>query len=343
MQVCSGVCIFTFWLKLSFCHMTNTKRILLIDEPYPLLVQQLQQAGLSLLFRYHHTREEVLADVPGCTGVIVRSRLQIDQAFLAQAPDLTFVARIGVGTEHIDLEACAAQGVAVYTSPEGSRDTVGEHALGMLLMLLNRLAVADREVRHGQWIREANRGVEIKGKTVGIIGYGNMGTAFAKRLSGFEAEVIAYDKFKTGYGDAYARAVSLEELQAQSDIISLHIPYLPGNHHFVNRDFIQACAKNIYLVNTARGTVLHTADLVEAMQGGKVLGAALDVLEYEEMSFSTLDPATLPKPFQYLRRSERTVLTPHIAGWSHEAKRGHAAVLAEKILKHLDAKAYNKV
>lgn len=316
--------------------MTNAKRILLIDEPHPLLIKQLQQAGCTLLFRYRHTREEILADLPGCTGVVVRSRVQIDQAFLAKATKLEFVARIGVGTEHIDRQACAAQDVAVYTSPEGSRDTVGEHTLGMLLMLLNRLAIADREVRNGQWIREANRGVEIKGKTIGIVGYGNMGTAFAKKLAGLDAQVIAYDKFKTNYGDAFARAVSLEELQAQSDIISLHIPYLPENHHFVDQDFIRACAKNIYLVNTARGTVLHTADLVAAMQAGKVLGAALDVLEYEEMSFSTLEPDRLPQPFQYLRQSARTVLTPHIAGWSHEAKRGHAAVLAEKIFRHLE-------
>jgi len=315
--------------------MTNAPRILLIDEPHPVLVNALQQAGCTLHFCYQLSREEILAALPGCTGVVVRSRLQIDHFVLAQATDLEFVARIGVGTEHIDLAACAEQEIAVFTSPEGSRDTVGEHALGMLLMLLNRLAIADREVRNGQWIREANRGIEIKGKTVGILGYGNMGTAFAKRLSGFGADVIAYDKFKTDYGDAYARAVSLEEIQAKSEIISIHIPYMPENHHFIDGAFLQACAKNVYVVNTARGTVLHTADLVEAMRSGKVLGVALDVLEYEEMSFSTLQPDNLPEPFQYLRRSDRTVLTPHIAGWSHEAKRGHARVLSEKILRHL--------
>lgn len=316
--------------------MTNSRRILFIDEPHPLLINSLQDAGCTLLFGYQHSREDILAELPACDGVVVRSRLQIDRSFLAEAPKLTFVARIGVGTEHIDLAACRQEGVAVFTSPEGSRDTVGEHTVGMLLMLLNRLAIADREVRAGAWIREGNRGVELTGKTVGILGYGNMGTAFAKRLSGFGAEVMVYDKFKTDYGDEYARAVSLRELQAGSDIISLHIPYLPENHHFLDKAFIQACAKNIYVLNTARGTVLHTADLVAAMKTGKVLGAALDVLEYEEMSFSTLQPDRLPEPFQYLRQSERTVLTPHIAGWSHEAKRGHARVLSEKILRHLN-------
>jgi D-3-phosphoglycerate dehydrogenase len=237
-----------------------------------------------------------------------------------------------VGTEHIDLVYAAQKGVAVFTSPEGSRDTVAEHALGMLLMLMNKLGKADREVRAGKWLREPNRGVEIKGKTVGILGYGNMGQAFARRLVGLAcAEVIAYDKFRTNYGDDYARSVGLDELQERSDILSIHIPYLPENHHFIDGPFLDRFARDIYLINTARGTVLNTAHLVERMKSGRVLGAALDVLEYEEMSFSQLDLSSLPEPFQYLRRSDQAVLSPHIAGWSFESKAGHARVLADKI------------
>jgi D-3-phosphoglycerate dehydrogenase len=244
---------------------------------------------------------------------------------------LRFIARLGVGVEHIDLEAARAQGVEVLISPEGSRDTVAEHALGMLLMLMNHLGRADQQVRRGEWVRAGNRGVEIKGKTVGILGYGNMGQALAQRLAGFEARVLAYDKYKSDYGNAFAEAVSLETLQAESDILSIHIPYLPENHYFVNAAFLDAFAKPIFLVNTARGTVLETAALADALQRGKVLGAALDVIEYEELSFETLKPLALPEPFQVLLRSERVVLTPHIAGWSFESNEGHARVIAEKI------------
>ncbi|MFM8362710.1 MAG: NAD(P)-dependent oxidoreductase, partial [Haliscomenobacter sp.] len=228
-------------------------------------------------------------------------------------------------------DAARARGVEVLISPEGSRDTVAEHALGMLLMLMNHLGRADRQVRQGEWVRAGNRGVEIKGKTVGILGYGNMGQALAQRLAGFEARVLAYDKYKADYGNAFAEAVSLETLQAESDILSIHIPYQPENHYFVNAAFLDAFAKPIFLVNTARGTVLETAALAEALQRGKVLGAALDVIEYEELSFEKLKPLALPEPFQILLRSDRVVLTPHIAGWSFESNEGHARVIAEKI------------
>ena len=311
--------------------MQRLQKVLLLDEPFPVLIDALKDMGLDPVVHYETQRTDLLDALQDCVGIVVRSRLRIDRSVLEGAPALQWIARLGVGTEHIDLEACAEHRVEVFTSPEGSRDTVGEHAVGMLLMLMNRLAIADREVRAGDWIREGNRGTEIRGKTVGIIGYGHMGMAFAKRLSGFEAEVLAYDKYRPDNGDAFARSVDLPTLQKESDIISIHIPYTPENHYFVDGPFLAAFAKKIHLVNTARGTVLHTADLVRAMKSGKVLGAALDVIEYEEMSFSALQPDTLPEPFQYLRQSERTVLTPHIAGWSFESKAGHSRVLADKI------------
>jgi D-3-phosphoglycerate dehydrogenase / 2-oxoglutarate reductase len=311
--------------------MQRLQKVLLLDEPFPVLINALKDMGLNPVVHYETPRTDLPDALEDCVGIVVRSRLRIDRSLLEAAPALQWIARLGVGTEHIDLEVCAERGVEVFTSPEGSRDTVAEHAVGMLLMLMNRLAIADREVRSGDWIREGNRGTEIRGKTVGVIGYGNMGMAFAKRLNGFDVEVLAYDKYCPDHGDAFARAVDLPTLQKESDIISIHIPYTPENHYFVDGPFLEAFAKNIYLVNTARGAVLHTADLVRAMKKGKVLGAALDVIEYEEMSFSALQPDTLPEPFQYLRQSERTVLTPHIAGWSFESKAGHSRVLADKI------------
>jgi D-3-phosphoglycerate dehydrogenase len=265
-------------------------------------------------------------------GLVLRSRIAVTASLLNHAPNLRFIAREGVGLEHIDLEHAATLGIEVLYSPEGSRDTVGEHTLGMLLMLLNNLGRADRQVRAGEWLREPNRAYELKGKTVGILGYGNMGQALAMRLQGFGVEVLACDKYRQHYADAYAQEVSLQELQARAQVLSIHIPYSRSNHYFVDGTFLDAFQHPLFVVNTARGSVLHTADLVARMETGQVLGAALDVLEYEEQSFNTmLAFETRPSPFQYLIASDRTVLSPHIAGWSFESKRKHAEVLAEKI------------
>ncbi len=314
-------------------------RILFSDKMHPLLWENLTATGFDCHDGSTATLEETLALLPEFDGVVVRSRLRIDAAFLSASSRLRFVARWGVGTEHIDLEAAAQKGITVLTSPEGSRDTVGEHTMALLLSLMNHIARADRQVRAGQWIRAANRATELKGKTVGIIGYGNMGQAFARRLSGFDCRVLTYDKFRTHYGDAFAAEADMETLFRESDVISLHIPYLPENHHLVNDAFLKSFHKPIYIVNTARGLVLDTAALAAHLESGKVLGAALDVIEYEEMSFAQLQPDTLPKPFQYLRQSDNVVLTPHIAGWSHEAEEGHARVLAEKIGRFLEVSA----
>ena len=309
----------------------DTKKILLIDQPHPWLEARLAELNCTVLPYYTASLSEIMEVLPTCIGVVMRSRFQADRAFMDCGVQLQFIAREGVGVEHIDVAYAAAKGIPVLTSPEGSRDTVGEHTLGLLLALMNNLARADRQMRNGQWTREGNRAVEIKGKTVGIIGYGNMGSAFAQRLQGFEAEVIAYDKFKSGYGNAYARAVPLETIFAESDIVSLHIPYNTDNHYFVNDAFLNNFHKNIYLVNTARGLILHTADLVKHLQSGKVRGAALDVLEYEETSFNMLRFDQMPEAFHYLLKAENVVLSPHIAGWSFESKAGHARALAEKI------------
>ena len=309
------------------------RKVLFIDRPHPVLYRSLEELGFAIDEDFVSSAAQISCKLDLYTGLVLRSRISIDSDFLAHAKQLKFIAREGVGLEHIDLEACSASGIEVLSSPEGSRDTVAEHALGMLLCLMNNLNRADHQVRQGQWIREANRGVELKGKTVGILGYGNMGSAFAKRLQGFGVEVIAYDKYKSGYADEYAKEVELEELFAQSEVLSIHIPYLQSNHHFVNGDFLDRFANALFVVNTARGSVLNTSDLVARLKSGKVRGAALDVLEYEESSFDKFKLDELPEDFHYLCRVDNVVLTPHIAGWSFESKKKHAEVLAEKIKK----------
>ena len=307
-------------------------KVLFIDrDAHPFLRQALTEAGHTVELAFDSDRAEVLRRLNAYDGVMVRSRLRIDREFLdAGTPRLRFVARWGVGTDHIDLDYAKQKGVTVFNSPEGSKHTVAEHTVGMLLMLLNHLGRADRQVRAGAWERRGNVGTELQYLTVGLIGYGNMGQMTARRLTGFGCRVITHDKYRSDYGDEYAQAVSLEELQREADVVSLHI-FLEGNRYYADRDWFAAFAKSFYLINTARGLVVNTADLVEALKNQKVLGAALDVNEYEEQSFVQLSPAELPEAFQYLRNSDRTVLTPHIAGWSVEAEEGHARTLFGKI------------
>jgi len=309
----------------------NKNKILFTNKGiHPYLPQQLSQYGFDCAFDYNSPKEKI--QIQDYIGIVMKSRFKPDKAFFDRAKQLKFLARVGVGFEHIDVAYAKKVGIPVLLSPEGSKDAVGEHALGMLLSLFNNLNKADREIRQGQWIREPNRGVELTGKTVGIIGYGTMGRSFAKKISGFEVNTIAYDKYKIDYGDSYARAVSLETIFEESDIISLHIFYDQLNHYFVNQAFLQRFRKPIYVINTARGLVLNTADLVAGMKEGKVLGAALDVLEYEKQSFESFSSEHLPAPYTYLLNSDNVLLSPHVAGWTAESKLKHAEVLVKKIL-----------
>lgn len=308
-----------------------SKKILFINEAHPVLASHLKGLGYECDFDFQSSKEVLQKKLGDYFGVILRSRINIDKEFLEAGTQLQFVAREGVGVEHIDVEAAKKLGIEIINSPEGSMDTVAEHAMVLLLNLLNHIPRANAQVKEGIWEREANRAVELKGKTVGIIGYGNMGCSLAKRLSGFDCRVIAYDKYLTDYSDEYAEAVSLKTLQQESDIISLHIFYEKENHLLVNDVYLSAFAKDIYVINTARGLVLNTADLVKHLKTGKVKGAALDVLEYEEQSFSELNVEQLPEAFTYLVESDRVILTPHIAGWSFESKEGHGRVLGKKI------------
>ncbi|MFQ5445552.1 MAG: NAD(P)-dependent oxidoreductase [Saprospiraceae bacterium] len=307
------------------------QKVLFIDEAHPVLAAELKTLGFECVLDTWSSAVQIEAVIHEYIGVVLRSRISLSRTFFDKAHALKFVAREGVGLEHIDVAYARRKGVEVLYSPEGSRDTVGEHALGLLLSLMNHLSRADWQVKQGKWLREPNRGVELMGKTVGILGYGNMGSAFAQRLKGFGVEVMAYDKYKTKYGDEHARAVPLDVLFEESDVLSIHIPYSKANHYFIDGNFLQEFRKDIFLVNTARGLVLKTADLVAHLKSGKVRGAALDVLEYEESSFDKFSLETLPPEFTYLSKSENVVLSPHIAGWSFESKRKHAEVLARKI------------
>jgi D-3-phosphoglycerate dehydrogenase len=308
------------------------KKILFIDTVHEALKERLLLAGYVCEERFTATHDELLANAHEYFGLVLRSRITLDVQALNAFSNLKFVARSGSGLENIDVEYAKSKGIVVFNSPEGNSTAVAEQAVGMLLMLLNNLHKADREVRDGFWQREENRGLELEQLTVGIIGYGVMGSAFAKRLSGFGCNVIAHDKYKENFGSEHVREVSLKELQEQADVVSLHLPQTPETVHYANAFFFQSFIKNIFLINTARGKNVDTTALVEAMKVGKVAGACLDVLEYEKASLEGLDSDELPDALQYLIQSPRTVLTPHIAGWTVESYYKLSSVLADKIL-----------
>lgn len=306
-------------------------KIAFIDTVHSSLQEMLEKDTHSCHFFYKELKEEIENLISEYDGIIIRSRFKIDKAFIDKASNLKFIARAGAGMENIDTDYAESKGIKCFHAPEGNRDAVAEHALGMLLSLFNNLCRADAQVRQGKWLREANRGNELMGKTVGIIGYGNMGSAFAKRLKGFDVNVLAYDKYKSNYGNEYVTESSLQEIYDTGDIVSIHLPLTEETHYLVNEDFISKFRKPIYLINTSRGKILNTADLVTAMKSGKVKGACLDVLEYEAVSFENL-PDTLPEPFKYLINAETVVLSPHVAGWSFESHEKISLILAEKIL-----------
>ncbi len=307
-------------------------KILHIDSNHPLLWAQLAEAGFQNFEDFTSSKEAIEQKIHEYHGIVIRSRFKIDATFLDKALNLQFIARVGAGLESIDCAYAESKGVHLIAAPEGNRNAVGEHALGMLLSLFNNLNKADKEVRSGHWNRESNRGHELDGKTVGIIGYGNMGKSFAKKLRGFEVEVLCYD-ILNGVGDQNARQVSLSELQQKADVISLHTPWTPLTDKMVNADFINAFAKPFWLINTARGKSVVTEDLVTALQNKKILGAGLDVLEYEKLSFEHLFEEEKPAAFDYLLQADNVILTPHIAGWTVESKVKLAQVIVDKIVK----------
>jgi D-3-phosphoglycerate dehydrogenase len=307
-------------------------KILHIDNNHPLLWEQLENAGFQNFEDFSSSKEEIEAKISNYHGIVIRSRFKIDKTFLDKATNLQFIARVGAGLESIDCEYAQTKGIHLIAAPEGNKNAVGEHALGMLLSLFNNLNKADREVKSGHWNRESNRGHELDGKTVGIIGYSNMGKSFAKKLRGFDIETLCYD-ILPNLGDENARQVSLEEFQQKVDVVSLHTPWTPETDKMINTCFINAFTKPFWFINTARGKSVVTDDLVEALKNGKILGAGLDVLEYEKLSFETLFEGEKPAAFEYLLNAHNVLLTPHIAGWTHESKEKLAQTIVNKIIK----------
>lgn len=312
------------------------KKVLLIDSNHAVLHETLMQAGIHCDLFWDKSATELVKLIPEYDGIVIRSKFKITKEIIDTAPNLKCIARAGAGMENIDVSYAESKKIKCLHAPEGNADAVAEHAMGMILMLFNNLKKADDEVRRGKWLRQENRGVEIHGKTIGVIGYGNMGAAFAKRLTGFGCKILVYDKYKKGFGSDSIQETDLTQIFKECDIISLHIPYTADNHYFVNEKFLSSFQKNIYLINTARGKCLDTAALVNAMKKGKVLGACLDVLEYEAVSFENIDSSAFPEPMQYLIKSDKTVLSPHIAGWTHESNYKISKILAEKIIKALN-------
>jgi len=314
--------------------METNRRVLFVDDTHPILKEELEAMGYECDDFKGSNAGECRQIIGGYFGAVIRSKITFNSEMLDAATQLRFIARVGAGMESIDVEYANSKGIVCFNSPEGNRDAVAEHALGMLLSLLNNLNRADAEVRKGIWRREANRGIEIKGKTIGIIGYGNMGGAFAQRLKGFGCNVLAYDKYKTGFSDEFVTECDMETIFAETDILSLHVPLTAETRYLVNEEYIQNFHKNIWLINTSRGPVVNTASLVEALKSGKVSGAALDVLEYEKTSFEAMDAEAFPEPLKQLVSFENVILSPHIAGWTVESKYKLAKVLAEKIRMH---------
>lgn len=305
-------------------------KILQLDKNHPLLREQLEAKGFEIDDDFTSSYEEILSKIKNYQGIIIRSRIPLDEHFLKSASHLKFIARVGAGLENIRIDIANELGIKIYNSPEGNRDAVAEHAIGMLLILMNRLFIASQEVKEGIWKREENRGEELLGKTVGIIGYGNMGKATAQRLSGFGCIVIFYDILPS-LSDEYGTQVSLEELKKHADILSIHLPEAPDTFHFVDEKLIAGMEKNFYLINTARGKNVKTPALIEALKSGKIKGVALDVLEYEKSSFENLDSHNAD--LHFLLQSDKVIITPHIAGWTHESKTKLAQYIVDKILK----------
>ena len=307
-------------------------KILHLDKNHPLLIEQLTKAGYKNEEDYTSSKSDIEQIISGYDGIVIRSRFKCDSTFIDAGTNLKFIARVGAGLESIDIPYAESKGITLISAPEGNCNAVGEHTLGMLLSLFNKLNKADLEVKKGKWNREANRGIELDGKTVGIIGYGNMGKAFSKKLQGFDCKVICYD-IKENVGDKNATQVSLITFQKEVDVVSLHIPWTPLTNSMVNSNFINQFSKAFWLLNTARGKSVVTSDMILALKKGQLLGAGLDVLEFEKSSFESLFSNKIPASLSDLLSMDNVILSPHVAGWTIESKEKLAQVIAEKIVR----------
>ncbi|OCX51082.1 phosphoglycerate dehydrogenase [Mucilaginibacter sp. PPCGB 2223] len=302
------------------------KNILIVDDLHPAFMELAEAQGFACNYHPDYTLADTLAVINNYQGLAVRSKFQVDKAFLDTAVNLRFICRAGAGMDNIDEAYALQKGIQLINAPEGNMDAVGEHAVGMLLSLMNNLDRADRQVRSGVWDREGNRGYELKGRTVGIIGYGFMGQSFARKLAGFGVTVIAYDKYKTGFSDKYASEVAMEEMVKRCDILSLHVPLTNETNGLVDDEYLFHFRKPIFLINTSRGKVVKTQAVLNAIKQGKILGACLDVLEVEK--FPALGEQAW---FEELKQNGKVMLSPHVAGWTFESYRKISEVMAGKL------------
>lgn len=317
--------------------------VLHVDENHPLLLDNLAQAGFKNTLAYKDSKEEILKRIDQFEGVIIRSRFPLDAAFLDRATNLKFIGRVGAGVENIDLAKADEKGIQLFAAPLGNSNAVGEHAMGMLLSLFNKLQLSNQSIRQGNWLREEHRGLELEGKTIGIIGYGTMGKSFAKKLQGFDVKQVIYYDILPMEEDGIATQVSLEEVQATADVLSLHTPQTPLTVGMIDTKFINQMKHNFWLLNTARGSAVVTDALVAGLKNNKVLGAGLDVLEYESSSFENIFKAQKDNPsFSYLLGSEKVILSPHVAGWTVESHSKLAQIISEKICSAFGTTLKNK-
>ncbi len=308
-------------------------KVLHLEENHPALIEGLQALGFQNDLAYTDSLDEIMAKLDQYDGLIIRSKYPIDKTFLTQAKKLKFIGRVGAGLENIDVKAVESHNIHLINAPEGNRNAVGEHTLGMLLSLMNRLNAGHASIQSGQWDREGHRGWELSGRTLGIIGYGNTGKSFAKKISGFDVNTLCYDILEN-VGDQYARQVDWKTLQAECEIISLHIPQTNLTRGMIDQEFIEAMAQPFWLLNTARGSAVVTEDLVAGLQSGKIMGAGLDVLEYETRSFSSIfNKKELPPALKYLMDADNVILSPHVAGWTRESHVKLAITIVDKVKK----------
>ena len=305
---------------------------LITDQVHQLLIDKLQAAGVKTIYLPNINQKEVEAMIADFDILVINSKINVDADFLAKSKNLKVIGRLGSGLEIIDLDEAHRKGVRVFNSPEGNRDAVAEHAIGMLLALFNKLQDAHRDVIHFDWHREDNRGEELGGKTVGLIGFGNTGQALAKKLSGFDVDVLYYDKYKTSKSP-YAQYADLEQIYSEVDVLSIHLPLTDETKNFFNRDFINNMQKPFYLINTSRGKVLNQEYLLEGLLGEKVLGACIDVFENEQISSYSVKEK---EQIAALQATRKVLFSTHVAGWTHQSKLKLADILAQKILTAFD-------
>ena len=304
-------------------------RVVLLDDFSPIIDQTLSSWNWQAINGQNWTVEDFKKNASEIEGIIIRSKFSLNRKRLIMAKKLKFIGRPGSGLENIDLKYCEENNIDVFRSPEGNRDALAEHTLGLLLSLTNHLNIVDNEVRNNIWERERNRGTELKGKVMAIIGYGHMGKAFAQRLNGFEMEVIAYDKYISGFGTTHVKEVNLEEIFQRADFVSLHTPLSNETIGMMNSSFFNKFKKPFVVINTARGKSLIVEDLIESLNSKEIIGACLDVLDIESSNFSI--NKTENQSFEKLKKFNNVVLSPHIAGWSYESKEKMAKVILEKI------------